>query len=155
MRRAMIACGVMAAVALAAPALAGEGVKCTHSTQDCLNYMASHYKDRGWVGVEYEPDTMEITRVMPDSPAETAGFQAGDVMLAINGVSLADGNEADMKKVKELMVPGSQVTYTIRRGGASKDLAVTLDPVPEQVLAQWIGMHMLEGHTEVKVASAK
>lgn len=155
MRRAAMVCFVVVMVALAATALAGEGKQCSHSTQDCLNYMATHYKDRGWLGVEYTPETMEITRVIPDSPAESAGFMTGDVMVAINGVTLGDDDKAELDKVKKLMVPGSRVTYTVRRGADSTALEVTLSPVPEQVLVQWIGRHMLEGHAELQLASAK
>ena len=37
-------------VALAVPALAGSGEKCTYDTQSCLNHM-SKSKDKGWVGL--------------------------------------------------------------------------------------------------------
>jgi S1-C subfamily serine protease len=145
---------VVVMVVAAGTLLAGEGKKCTHPTQDCLNYMAAHYKDRGWLGVEYTPETMEITRVIPDSPAESSGFMTGDMMVAINGIALGGDDTAELEKVKKVMVPGSKVTYTVRRGGDATDLEVKLGPVPEQVLVQWIGRHMLEGHAELQLASA-
>jgi hypothetical protein len=49
------------------------------------------------------------------------------------------------------MVPGNEVTYTVLRHGKEKELAVMLGKVPEEVLAQWVGGHMLE-HAVVEVA---
>ncbi|HET6278451.1 MAG TPA: PDZ domain-containing protein, partial [Candidatus Polarisedimenticolia bacterium] len=75
------------AVLAAAPAFAGEG-KCNASTQECLDKMAAHMKDSGWVGVELEKSDIggyEVAKVIPGSPAEEAGIRAGDVLFAMNG----------------------------------------------------------------------
>lgn len=149
MRRSLLV-SVMA-VLVAMPLAAGEGKKCSHSTQECLDYMASNTKDRGWVGIEYDQETMKVTRVMPDSPAEAAGFKDGDVMTAVNGIAFGEENSAKLKKLE--WKPGATMTYTVNRQGSPTTLAVTLAPIPEQVLAQWVGTHMIEGHAEVKVAS--
>jgi len=128
---------------------------CDGTTQDCLNAMAAKLEKKGWVGIEYDKDeakgVMTVTRVVPDSPAEAAGFQKGDVLLALNGVSLMDGDKKQMSKVKHAMVPGGEISYTVKRAGQKKDLDVTLAKVPEDVMAQWIGNHMLE-HATVAVA---
>jgi len=68
MKRLVVTTVVMALV-LALPLMAGEGKKCTYSTQECLDYMASKMKDRGWVGIEYDAETMVVKNVIPDSPA--------------------------------------------------------------------------------------
>jgi membrane-associated protease RseP (regulator of RpoE activity) len=149
MKRSIVVCVMVMLVAL--PIAAGEGKKCSHSTDECLNYMASNLKDRGWVGIEYDEDTMKVTRVMPDSPAEAAGFKAGDVMTAVNGIEMGEANKAELKKLE--WKPGNTMVYTVDRNGAMKEVKVTLAPIPETVLAQWIGSHMLAAHTEMKVAS--
>jgi C-terminal processing protease CtpA/Prc len=128
---------------------------CEGSTQDCLNAMAAKLQKKGWVGIEYDKDevahTMTVTRVVPDSPAEAAGFREGDVLLAVNGVSLNDERKEKLHQMKVKMVPGSEITYTVKRAGQKKDLDVTLAKVPEDVMAQWVGAHMLE-HATVAVA---
>jgi len=62
------------AVALAAgSAVAGGYGKCsTANTQECLDMMAKKLKNRGWIGVEINDviGSMQITRVLPDSPAK-------------------------------------------------------------------------------------
>jgi predicted metalloprotease with PDZ domain len=134
---------------------AGKKGGCEGSTQDCLNAMTAKLQKKGWVGIEYDKDeathTMTVTRVVPDSPAEAAGFRKGDVLVAVNGVSFEDENKDKLHQVKKVMVPGGEITYTVKRAGGKKDLDVTLAKVPEDVMAQWIGNHMLE-HATVAVA---
>ena len=146
---------VVMAVAVAMTAAAGEGHKCTASTQDCLNYMKAHMTDRGWVGIEYEQEDMKVIRVIDGSPAERAGFRKGDVMVGMNGVDFAEGNHEKLMKIqKEQMKPGNTMTYTVRRAGKMRNLDVTLGELPEAVLAQWVGSHMLKDHAgEMVIAS--
>jgi S1-C subfamily serine protease len=113
--------------------------------------MTAKMQDRGWVGIEYDEDTMAVSRVVPDSPAMAAGFKDGDVMTAVNGIPLNDDNNAQLKKID--WRPGSELTYTVMRNGASKSLNVTLGKLPKEVMAQWVGTHMIEQHASVKVAS--
>jgi hypothetical protein len=49
------------------------------------------------------------------------------------------------------MKPGNTITYLVARGGKKKDVSVTLAPLPESVMAEWIGRHMLE-HATVEMA---
>jgi len=126
--------------------------KCSASTQECLDYMAIKFKDRGWVGIEMEIDeetsAMSVTRVEARSPAMEAGFKEGDVLVALNGVRLDDENKEKVKAAQQKMTIGSTVTYTVERNGKKKDLDVTLGQMPEAVLAKWIGRHMIEGHID-------
>ena len=53
---------------------------------------ASHDSTRPWLGlncVETE-GRVRVVRLTPESPAEDAGLQPGDVILAVDGVSIAD-----------------------------------------------------------------
>jgi len=136
-------------------AFAGEGYKCTKSTQECLDMMAASYRAHGWAGLELDKTdsgALTVKRVVADSPAEAAGFKAGDVLVAVNGVKYAEDNEKALKAVKKDMAPGKKVVYTISRGGATKEIGVTLAQVPNEVLAQMIGTHMLD---HAQVAQAK
>jgi C-terminal processing protease CtpA/Prc len=121
--------------------------KCTKSAQECLNEMAASFKNTGWVGLELDKDddgVMVVRRVVNGSPAETAGFREGDVLVALQGIRFGDESKLDsLKAVKKSMVPGKQVTYTVRRSGVETKVNVTLAPLPQEVLAQWIGSHML------------
>jgi C-terminal processing protease CtpA/Prc len=146
---------VVLGLTVAAPLVAGDQPRCKASTQDCLNYMTSHLKSRGWVGIEYDEEYHKVLRVIEGSPAEQAGFRKGDVIVAISGVDVTEDNSDELKKIQyEQMKPGNQMTYTVARAGMRKNLTVTLAAVPEDVMAQWIGRHMLEAHAEdVQLAS--
>ena len=123
--------------------------KCPHTTQECLDYMATKLRDRGWVGISYEMDDtrggLDVRRVIASSPAQKAGILEGDLILSLNGVRFAgEANQDAMKKNADLMKPGNTITYRLLRNGKELDVKVTLAPMPDDVLAQLVGMHMLE-----------
>ncbi|MBP7147494.1 MAG: PDZ domain-containing protein [Acidobacteria bacterium] len=151
----LLALGLIVATT-AAPALAGEYKKCPFSTQECLDKMTTKMKNSGWVGVELEMDedtgaTM-VTRVIPGSPAESAGIRTGDRLAALNGVPIKKGNDEALAKQRKDWKPGQSVTYTIQRDGMDRQVSLTLAPMPADVLAAWVGRHMLE-HVSTDVAS--
>ena len=119
--------------------------------------MAAKFKEKGWVGIEYDKsakksDKHVIGKVVPGSPAEKAGLQKGDVLLAVNGVKYGEEDKTKWKMVKQAWTPGSTITYTVDRHGKTKEIAVKLGKVPEEVLYAWIGEHMMQ-HATVEVAS--
>ena len=150
--------GLWALVVLSAPALAGEYTKCPDSTQDCLDHMATKMKNSGWVGLELDMNEAsggyKVLKVVPGSPAQNAEIQPDDVLYALNGVRLVKENDAALAKARKEWQPGQSVTYTIKRNGADREVTLTLAPMPADVLAKWIGQHMLE-HVSNEVASAK
>src|SRR5262245_22116282 len=124
--------------------------KCQYSTQDCLNHMASRLQASGWIGIEYEPEesgVITVQRVVPGSPAEKAGLAPGDVLYSINGVEIRKGNDEAMKKAKVDYRPGQTIHYIVKRNGAPKPIDIVLGQWPADLLAKYIGEHMLE-HAE-------
>ena len=124
--------------------------KCPYATQDCLNHMASRLQASGWIGIEYEPaesGVITVQKVVPGSPAEKAGLTPGDILFSINGVEIRKGNDEAMKKAKVDYRPGQTIHYIIKRNGASKPIDIVLGQWPADLLAKYIGEHMLE-HAE-------
>lgn len=157
--RSKLFLGAALAIVTALPAAAGESYekKCTEPTQVCLDHMASRMKNSGWVGVELDvaekTGVMTVTKVIPGSPAEAAGIQPNDVFYALNGVRLAKENNEELMKARKEWKPGQAVTYTIKRNGTDRQVTLTLAPMPADVLARYIGQHMLE-HANLEVATA-
>jgi predicted metalloprotease with PDZ domain len=143
---------------LAVPAaLAGHDEKCEESTQTCLNMMAAELANKGWTGIEMDKDEasglMKITRVVPDSPAKAGGFREGDLLFSVNGIEFNDANKKMLYENRKTMTPGQTAVYMVQRAGQKVEIKVSLAKVPESVLAQWVGGHMLEHALPTEVAS--
>lgn len=116
--------------------------------------MAERMKTNGWIGVEVETDRPAgylVQKIFDNSPAQSAGIQAGDVLAALNGVAITPANSDKLKVARGEWTPGQTVTYTIERNGADRLVNVTLAPAPADVMARWIGGHMLE-HAQIEMA---
>ncbi len=141
---------LVVALAVGSVALAGD-YKCTKGvaddTQNCLNMMAAKMEKRGWVGLhldQTEDGAYKVELVVEESPAEAAGFAVGDKLVALNGIRFDEANEEALHKEWENMTPGKEVTYTVARGSKDVTIEVTLAPLPDEVLAQAVGEHMLK-----------
>lgn len=155
--RKSVVIAVATCVLTASVAFAGESSKCTLSTQECLNEMAAKMKRSGWIGVMLEREKdglLHVTEVVAGSPAQRAGIQPGDTLYAMNGIPLIVGNESKIQKARADLKPGSSITYNVRRDGGSRDLTMTLAPMPTDIMAKYIGAHMLE-HAAQDLAAAK
>lgn len=122
-------------------AAGGENCDKAHAAKTAKAKTAMHEKAKhGWLGLDVEKNAASgyvVTGVKAGSPAEKAGFQKGDVLVAFNGIALTDENKEALKKAKMQNAVGKQVTYTISRGGSERQIAATLGKVPEEVLAEW------------------
>ncbi|MCB1037487.1 MAG: PDZ domain-containing protein [Acidobacteria bacterium] len=130
--------------------------ECDKSAQDCLNSMAAHLKEKGWVGIELEAADngfSRVSKVIDGSPAASAGMHTGDVLLAINEVELSKENKAELKKLKSSLAPGVKAKYTVLRDGSKQQVAVTLGNVPDELIARWIGEHMIDQHAYITLAA--
>jgi serine protease Do len=68
--------------------------------------------------------------VSPNSPAQKAGLQKGDIILDINGKPV--NNSAELRMRVSLMAPGSAVNVKVFRNGAEKMLPLTLAEMPTE-----------------------
>lgn len=71
----------------------------------------------------YEP---VITTVVPDSPAEQAGMQDGDLVTKINGVSISSWE--DLSEIV-MVSPNKAMDFTVDRNGEALDLTMTPNEV--------------------------
>lgn len=86
----------------------------------------------GGVGVRLERDTRANWRLypLPDSPAITAGIEDGDLLLAVNDLSITSETE-ELDLVTAIRGPeGEEVTLTIRRTGQVLSFGITRQWVP-------------------------
>jgi serine protease Do len=75
-----------------------------------------------------------ITNVRPDSPAEKAGFQSGDVIVELNGQPVIDVRTLRLSISQT--PPGTSVKMKIVREGAQRELTAKLEELKDDVLAR-------------------
>ena len=156
MRKTWLPLMTVAAVLLASPLLAGdekdEKKYCSNEVEDCVRTMKEKFAQRGWVGINMEANEeaggVVLTWVSPNSPAEEAGLKKGDLLTSLNDVPYDEANEEKLKQEYESFRPGGTVTFGIERNGEGQDITVTLEPMPEEILAKWIGEHVMHYHGE-------
>jgi carboxyl-terminal processing protease len=94
-----------------------------------------------------------VVAPLADTPAERAGLQAGDVVLAVDGVSV-DGSVMNDQITAIRGEPGTDVTLTLQReGGEPFDVTITraeieLREVETELLEGHIGYISLNGFSE-------
>ncbi len=133
---------------------------CPEDAANCAKAMQENMKERGWVGINMDYDkeagVTVISNVLANSPAERAGFQVGDVLLGLNGVDYTEENQKPLKAEYATFKPGKTATFKVERNGQPIDIKVELEQIPQAILAQWVGQHILEAHLgEAEVATVE
>ena len=77
-----------------------------------------------------QPTGALVGQVESDTPAARAGLKRGDVILAVNGQTVASAN--DLRLRISQMAPGSNVKLQISRDGKTQDVNVALGELPEK-----------------------
>jgi serine protease Do len=100
----------------------------------------SQSPQRGWVGVAYTtsigqtdqngmmifPDYPVIESIEPGSPAEKAGLQAGDKIIAINSQDL----KKEPLPLGNMLQPGRRIVFRFRRNDDLREISLTVAPRP-------------------------
>jgi C-terminal processing protease CtpA/Prc len=140
----------VALVALAMSSIApAQEKRCDAEPLACLKYIVENLEKKCWLGVELNApagESPEILKVIEGSPAEATGVQPGDFLVALNGVRYATAPEEAKAEAKKALMPDNRVTVTLRRGGREFDVEIVAGRLPQAILAQWIGEHMLYSH---------
>ncbi|HAM51785.1 MAG TPA: peptidase [Nitrospiraceae bacterium] len=134
---------------------------------------------RGWLGVSIQEVTPEIAKsfvlkeangalisdIVPNGPADKAGFKRGDVIVELNGKMVKDYH--DLPHMVALIRPGEQASFKVLRSGeevtlsaiigemkdeegvqgtrdVQKQLGMSLQPVTPEI-AKELGMKKSEG----------
>ena len=160
MRKTWLPLMIATALLVTSPLSAGDEDKhkgkekksCSYEVEDCVKAMKEKFSQRGWVGINMETDEeaggVVLTWVAPDSPAQEAGLEKGDLLTSLNGIPYDEANEEQLKKEYESFRPGKTANFGIERAGESMEISVQLAQMPQEILAKWIGEHVLYGHGE-------
>ncbi|MDG3002648.1 PDZ domain-containing protein [Paludisphaera mucosa] len=78
------------------------------------------------LGAEFEPvrlglrSALKVTKVQPESPAQKAGFEVGDVLVEAGGIALSD----ETKLQEAVDKAGEKLTVTVRDSRTGRDVPV-------------------------------
>ena len=90
--------------------------------------------ERAWLGVSTVENPagegVVIGGVVPDSPADEAGIQPGDVIVGMGGETVRD--PGDVGSAVNARDPGDRVELEIERGGERRTVEVTLAQRPQE-----------------------
>ncbi len=71
-----------------------------------------------------------VQQVEPDSPAEEAGIEEGDLVTGLDGTAI--DSAADLVAMVRSREPGTEVTLTVDRRGDTSEVSVTLGEAPRR-----------------------
>jgi len=111
---------------------------------------------RGWLGVYIQDVSEEIaeafdlednkgalvSEVVPDSPAEDAGLQAGDVIMEVEGRTIE--NATELRNTIASAGPDSKVKLKMLRDGKTEFKSLTLGEIPEEGIQAEAGTDLEE-----------
>jgi len=103
---------------------------------------------RGWLGIVMNPADADLAEAMgfadgggvlvadvtAGTPAEKAGLERGDVILAYDGRPVKDLQA--LRYFVADTAPGTEVTLSVLRGGERQAVKVTIEPQPENLFTR-------------------
>lgn len=135
---------LLLALSFAPSAVSAAESKCPLPLTECL-MKYQRMRERPWLGVSVEIDSVTQERVVvdiaPGGAAERAGIRIGDVLVQIEGKPPADwfAGKAGWKD-------GDELPVAVRRAESARTLRLRAQGISEELLAKYVGVHMLEGH---------
>jgi carboxyl-terminal processing protease len=101
------------------------GYSTPQETTDLNNYFAGAYDGIG-AYVDTRGDYLTITATIPGYPAEAAGLQIGDQVIAVDGQDVTGINPDIVRMTKVMGTAGTDVTLTIKRENVDQPIQVTI-----------------------------
>jgi serine protease Do len=107
--------------------------------------------ERGWLGAAIQNVTDDLARsfafdgtegvligdVVPDSPAESAGLQSGDIILEFNGKLMKSANQ--LRNFVAVTSPNTSCSMRVFRNGKEQTMSVTLGELDDAKIAAYMG----------------
>ncbi|HTY09800.1 MAG TPA: PDZ domain-containing protein [Bacteroidota bacterium] len=141
MKKSMLSLALMACVPFlyyGASAYAGE------HNGNIQVFSTGGHQHGGWLGVSIQDITPKLEKkknlkdnngayvsdVLDDSPADSAGVKAGDVIVEFNGKAIDDAGE--LLHIVQKTKPGTKTTVVVLRDSEKKSLAISVGKPPHE-----------------------
>ncbi len=112
------------------------------------------FVERGWLGLAFQdlnrdlaksfgmrnPKGALVSKVIPQSPAQKAGLQIGDIIVAMNSKDIRKAT--DVPPVVGLLPIGSEIKVDIVRDQQMKKLSIIIERSPNQTMKMNMAMNL-------------
>ena len=135
------------AILATAAVLVADEPRCGATARECeqqIRQMLARSRYLGVQVVQLKPGIV-IKSVVPNSPAEKAGLEDGDRLIAVNGRAMTNATVRDFKQVIA-EAPG-RLWIIVQHRGAFKKIEVTLRPYSKEQLDKIVNAHLQQSHT--------
>ncbi|MBB6097788.1 regulator of sigma E protease [Deinobacterium chartae] len=101
--------------------------------------LAGVYSAQGIREVQVRPDRLALQSVVQGSPAERAGFRAGDLIIAVDGRDLPDQDVVDGRprpgfaQAIDALKRGGEHTFRVIRDGREQDITFSFNARPGEL----------------------
>jgi serine protease Do len=98
---------------------------------------------RAWLGFDVDEETLEVRTIAPGGPAELAGVERGDRLLALNGHLLAEiGSDVHdvYRRVRLAIQPKTRVPLEVQRGKTKKTFELESWNKVDGILFEHLGL---------------
>jgi predicted metalloprotease with PDZ domain len=136
-------------LAAAAVVYAQEQKKCNSSAQECEQQIRQFLAGRRYLGLELvdlKPG-MVVKTVVPESPAERAGFEKDDRVIGVNGHAMTQAAVRDFKQIITQASGSSMLWVIVQRRGAFRKIEVRLEPYTKAQIDKIVAAHLTQYHS--------
>ena len=114
-------------------------------------------KPRGVIGVFIDAesdDAAKVEKVQPGSPAEKAKLKVGDVVIAVDGKTVASGKDFSKRVRAANLKPGDKLRIRVDRDGFEKEFTLESAAAPDAPVAAkpWLGLVAENGDRGLSIA---
>lgn len=134
---------------IAATSLIAQGPKCNGASRECEQQIRQMLSGRRYLGATIEDRSpgLIIKAVHPDSPADRAGLEPGDRLMAINGKTLENATPREFKQhIADARSTGKLWMIVLRRGAYSR-VETRLEPYTKEQIQRIVTAHLSQTHT--------
>lgn len=140
---------ILVAVWIAAAALVvADEQKCNGTARECEQQIRQFLSGRRFLGATIvEKKGLVVQALSPNGPAERAGLQQGDRLIACNFKSLTSATPREFKQILADARQNGLLRIIVWRRGAYKTIVTKLEPYTKEQIEKIISAHLSQSHT--------